>query len=93
MVSIIIACPHCHQSEPVIKHGTTSVGTPRCRCKECNKTFALRPKSRALTPEKEAMIERHLSERTAIRGICRALRVSPNTVYATLKKSRVAPGV
>jgi transposase-like protein len=87
MVTFTVACPHCHQTEPVVKYGTTEIGTQRCRCKDCKKTFALHPKSRKLTPEKEAAIERQLSERTTIRGICRSLQVSPNTVYATLKKS------
>jgi transposase-like protein len=90
MVTLTISCPHCHQAKPVVKFGSTASGTPRCRCNDCHKTFALSPKSRAITPEKEAAIERHLQERTSIRGICRALKVSPNTVYATLKKSRVA---
>lgn len=85
---VAIPCPHCAQTEPVIRHGTTSSGTPRCRCKACNKTFALAPKSRAVSAEKEAAIERHLQERTSIRGICRALSVSAHTVYDVLKKSR-----
>ena len=87
---ITIACPHCQEARAIRKHGTTEAGTPRARCMTCKKTFALNPVSRAVTPAKEAAIERLLNERTAIRGICRALRVSPNTVYATLKKSRVA---
>lgn len=85
---VAIACPHCGKVENVVKFGKTASGTPRCRCKDCAKTFALNPKSRAVTPDKEAAIGRHLNERTAIRGICRALKVSPNTIYATLKKSR-----
>ena len=56
----------------------------------CNKTFTLNPIVRNVTPQKEAAILRHLEERTTIRGICRALQVSPNTIYATLKKSSVA---
>ena len=90
---IAIACPHCQQCQNVVKFGKTEAGTQRAKCKDCNKTFAIHPKSRAITPEKEAAIERHLNERTAIRGICRALRVSPNTIYATLKKSRSAAPV
>lgn len=87
---ITIACPHCQEARAIRKHGTTSVGTPRARCMTCKKTFILAPKSRAITPQKEALIEGMLNERTTIRGICRALRVSPNTIYATLKKSRSA---
>ena len=93
MVTSTISCPHCGECEAVIRHGTTDSGTARCRCKACQKTFALNPKSKSVTPEKEALIERHLCERTSIRGICRALKVGPNTVYATLKKSRSAASV
>jgi transposase-like protein len=60
----------------------------------CNKTFALNPKSRAVTREKEeAILRQLLEERTSIRGVCRTLKVSPNTVYAALKKSRAAAQV
>lgn len=93
MVSVTISCPHCHKSEPVVKHGVTDSGTPRCRCKECGKTFAVNPKSKAVTAEKEELILRHLNERTTIRGICRTLKVGPGTIYATLKKSRDAAKV
>jgi transposase len=90
---IAIACPHCQETKNVRKHGTTEIGTPRARCMNCNKTFAIHPQSRAITPEKEEAIVRHLNERTSIRGICRALKVSPNTIYATLKKSRSTPSL
>ncbi len=93
---IAIACPYCQQAQNVIKFGTTSSGTARAKCNDCQKTFAINPKSRAITSEKEAAIERHLNERTSIRSICRTLKVSPNTVYkvyATLKKSRGAAGL
>lgn len=88
---ITIACPHCKEARAIRKHGTTSIGTPRARCRTCKKTVILAPKSRAITPHKEAAIERMLNERIPIRGICRALKVSPNTIYATLKKSRSTP--
>ena len=93
MATITVHCPHCRDDSALRKHGRTDTGTPRARCMHCNKTFALAPKSRAVTAEKEAAILRHLEERTSIRGICRALRVSPNTVYKTLKKSREPVGL
>ena len=83
---VAIACPHCHQTQPVVKHGCTKAGSPRCRCNACKRAFTLQPKSRALTPEKEALVLRCLEERTSIRGVCRTAKVSPNTVYALLKK-------
>jgi transposase-like protein len=88
MITYTVACPHCQQTEPVVKYGTTKAGTQRAKCNACHKTFALTPKSRAVTPEKEAAILRQLEERTSIRGICRALKCSCQTVYRTLKKSR-----
>lgn len=89
MITQTVHCPHCQKAEPVVKAGFTSGGSQRAKCKDCNKTFALNPKSNAVTPEKEAAILRHLEERTTIRGICRALKCGPQTVYAALKKSRV----
>ena len=93
MVTITIACPYCHESEPVIKHGVTAAGSHRLECKACDRTFTPTPVVRAVTPEKEALILRHLQERTSIRGICRAVKCSPNTVYAVLKKDRGDAGV
>ena len=91
MITKIVACPHCQKTETVAKHATTKAGTQRAKCKECNKTFAINPKSRAVTPEKQAAILRLLEERITIRGICRALKCGPQTIYATLKKSGIAP--
>jgi transposase-like protein len=92
MISITIRCRHC-QSEALVKNGNTRAGSQRAQCKDCGKTLAVEPKSRAVTPEKEALIERLLEERTTIRGICRAAKCGPQTVYAVLKKSRVVPTV
>ena len=93
MIVSTVACPHCGKAEPVIKQGKTESGTPRAKCKDCNKTFAINPKSHAVTPEKEAAILRLLEERITIRGICRAVKCGPQTVYATLKKSGGTPRV
>jgi transposase-like protein len=83
---VSIACPHCGQTKPVNRHGTNPSGSARCFCRTCKKAFTLDPKPTTLTDEKRALIERHLQERTSIRGICRAVRCSPNTVYAVLQK-------
>lgn len=93
MITTTIACPHCKEAKHVTKHGATEAGTKRALCTACNKTFAINPKSKAVTPEKEAAILRLLEERITIRGICRAVKCGPQTVYATLKKSGVAPQV
>jgi len=93
MIVYTVACPHCQQTEPVVKYGATKAGTQRAKCNACNKTFAVQPKSRAVTPEKEALILHHLEERTSIRGICRAVQCTSKTVYTILKKSRSTPPV
>jgi len=93
MIVYTVACPHCQQTEPVVKYGMTRAGTQRAKCNACNKTFAVNPKSREITAEKEALILRHLEERTSIRGICRAVQCTSKTVYAILKKSRSTPSV
>ena len=92
MIAITFTCRHC-ESAALVKNGTTKAGSQRAKCKDCGKTLALKPKSRAVTPEKEALIARLLEERTTIRGICRAAECGTQTVYATLKKSRVSPSV
>jgi len=86
---IALSCPHCGDTA-VIKFGTNRSGTPRCRCRGCGRTFTRSPKSRAMTPEREALILRALKERISQRGIARALRVGRQTVRAVRKKGRPA---
>lgn len=86
MVSYV--CPHCSQAAPVIKSGTNRNGTMRLKCNACVKVFTPHPKSRTLTPEKEAAIERALAERTSQRGIARQMQVSRDTVRAVRKKGQ-----
>jgi transposase-like protein len=86
MVAQVIACPHCQQTEPVLRHGTNRGGTIRCRCKDCNKTFTPQPNTRKTTPQTEAKILRALEERLSIEAIARLLKVAKKTIYKTLKK-------
>lgn len=85
---VAIACPHCGDKEKVVKFGTTGSGSARLRCGACKKTFTPQPKSRAVTPEQEAAIERMLCERTSQRGIARSLKVSRDTVRLVRKKGQ-----
>ena len=62
MITITILCPHCQQAEPVIKYGSTGSKTQRAKCKDCDKTFSINPKSRAVNPEKREAILRQLVE-------------------------------
>jgi len=86
---IILSCPQCNDTA-VIKFGTNRSGTPRCRCLGCGRTFTRGAKSRAMTPERQALILRALQERISQRGIARALKVGRQTVRAVRKKGRPA---
>jgi len=87
---VAISCPHCHQTEPVIRFGTNRCGTQKLRCKACRKVFTPQPKSRAVTAQKEAAILRSLAERTSQRGIARALKVSRLTIREVRKRGQSA---
>jgi len=91
MVAHVIACPHCHKAEPVIRHGTNRGGTARCRCKECDKTFTPVPNPRKTSPEREAQVLAALSERLSIAAVARMFGMSRQTIYDLLKKSASAP--
>jgi len=87
---IALSCPHCHGSKNVIRFGTNRSGTARCRCLDCKKTFTPFPRSRALTPEKKAAIERALAERLSQQGIARMLKVGRDTIRQVRKKGHSA---
>ncbi len=82
--------PALRHQKDVIKFGTNRSGTARCRCLACGRTFTPTPRSRALTPEKQAAIERALAERVSQQGIARMLQVGRNTVRTVRKKGRSA---
>ncbi len=82
---MVLTCPHC-QSPRVVKFGTNASGTARCRCRDCARTFTLSPRSRAMTPQKEAAILRALTERISQRGIARTLKVGRQTIRVIRKK-------
>lgn len=86
---IALPCPHCGDAD-VIRFGTNRSGTARCRCHGCTRTFTLGARSRALTPEREALILGALRERLSQRGIARALKVGRQTVRAVRKRGRSA---
>lgn len=86
---LVVTCPVCSSAE-VGHYGKNPSGTQRLRCRTCRKIWTLQPKSRSLTPEKEAAIVRALAERTSQRGIARTFGVSRDTVRALRKKTLTA---
>ena len=87
---VSLSCPHCGNKNEVIKFGTNRSGTARCRCLACGKTFTPTPRSRALTPEKQAAIERALAERVSQQGIARMLKVGRDTIRRVRQKGHSA---
>ena len=87
---VALSCPHCHGSKNVIRFGFNRSGTARCRCLDCQKTFTPSPKSRSLSPEKEAAIQGALSERISQQGIARMFQVGRDTVRKVRKKGHSA---
>ncbi len=88
MVSELTSCPHCQQSESVVRYGYNRGGSAKCRCKACRKIFTPKPNLRQTTPETEAKILRALEERLSIEATARLLKVAKKTIYQVLKKNR-----
>ncbi len=91
MVGEIYKCLVCDLSEPVVRFGFTPVGNQRLRCQQCKKTWTPKARSRALSPEKEALIAAALQERVSQRAIARTFKVARTTVRDLLKKSPKKP--
>ena len=90
MVIHIYSCPHCAEQERVRRYGRTQQGSERFYCNVCCRAFTPAPKSRSLSEEKAEHILNSLAEKTPLIAICRTFRVSPNTVYALLKKKSMS---
>ena len=87
MVTRVYSCPRCGEVERVRRYGRTRSGSERLYCNVCRRAFTPAPKSRSLTADKAALILNALAEKMPLIGVCRTFKVSPNTVYALLKKS------
>ena len=89
MVNHVYVCPHCAESARVVRRGFNRNGTQRLLCRECGRTWTPEGKSRTLSVEKEALIEKALGERVSQRAIARTLSCGRETVRRVLKKSPV----
>ena len=87
MVNTQVRCIHCNSKE-VVKFGKQANGTPRCRCKVCNKTFQTEYVSEGASPETKKLMIAMSVNGSGMRDIARVLRVSRNTVAAVLKKRK-----
>ena len=85
MVEVEIKCIHC-KSEEVMKMGYQRNGTPRCRCKDCGKTFQTNYVNNGAKPQIKNMIVKMSINGSGIRDTARVLGISKDTVMSVLKK-------
>ena len=85
MVVIKIKCVHCHSKE-IVKMGYQKNGTPRCKCKNCGKTFQREYINKGAIPETKEMIIKMAVNGSGIRDTARVLGISKDTVMSVLKK-------
>ena len=93
MVSVPVHCPYCHSTE-VIKAGKHANGTQRYRCQneQCvRRIFLLHYQDRGRVPEVRRQVVDMAINGSGVRDTARVLRISPTTVIAVLKKSRLPP--
>ena len=75
----IPACPRCRATH-VVRNGPTHNGTPSFRCRGCGRRFVERPRRRPVEADRQALVERLLAERMALRAIARATGLSRSWV-------------
>ena len=68
--------------------GKQSNGSPRCKCKNCGKTFQTEYVSNGANPETKRLIIKMALNGSGIRDTARVLDVSQNTVMDVLKKHK-----
>lgn len=93
MVLEPVHCPDCDGTD-VIKHGTTTAGKQRYRCRNpecCRSTFIQAYSYAAYLPHVKPQIAEMAINGSGIRDTARVLGVSTTTVMATLKKKSRPP--
>ncbi len=80
-----LICPRCNGVH-VVKNGHAHTGKQRYLCRECQYQFTLDGTWHRISPEKEAEVDRLLTERLSHRGICRVTGVSRSWFRLHLKK-------
>ena len=92
MITQVLHCPYCHSTD-IVRHGTTSEGKQRYRCRACRlgrgRTFLLEYTYAGLLPEVKQQIVDMAMNASGIRDTARGLPVSPTTVLHEPKKRRL----
>lgn len=84
MVLQPVLCKYCESSD-VVRYGTQS-GSPRFRCKQCQRIFKTEDMYRAYEPGVKDQIVEMAGNGSGIRDTARVLGIGKNTVISTLKK-------
>ena len=94
MLTQVRHCPYC-QGTDIVRHGTTSEGKQRSRCRECllgrGRTFLLEYTYAGQSLEVKRQIVDMAMNASGIRDTARVLHVSPTTVIKELKKGTGDP--
>jgi transposase-like protein len=89
MITQVLHCPYCQGTDSV-RHGTTSEGKQRYRCRECllgrGRTFLLVYTYAGQSPEVKQQIVDMAMNASGIRDTARVLHVSSTTGLKELKK-------
>ena len=87
MITQVLHCPYC-QGTDIVRHGTTSEGKQRYRCRTCRegrgRTLLLAYAYAGLSPSVKQQIVEMAMNASGIRDTARVLHVSPTTVIKGL---------
>ena len=79
-----LKCPKCESKTKQYKHGTTSKGKPRFRCKMCFAVYSFEP-PRYSEEFKRESVQLYL-EGNSGRAVGRIRKISKNTIWKWLKE-------
>jgi transposase-like protein len=88
LITQVLHCPYC-QGTDIVRHGTTSEGKQRYRCRACpdrGRTFLLDYAYAGQSPAVKQQIVEMAMNASGIRDTARVLHISPTTVLKELKK-------
>ena len=92
MITQVLHCPCC-QGTDIVRHGTTSEGKQRYRCRTCRRgrgrTFLLAYTYAGLSSEVKQQIVEMAMNASGIRDTSRVLHVSLTTIMKERKKRRL----
>jgi transposase-like protein len=92
MIIQVLHCPYCQETD-IVKHGLSSEGKQRYRCRACRegrgRTFLLEYTYTGQSPAVKQQIVDMVLNASGIRDTARVLHVSPTTVINELKKRRL----